>query len=68
MITSKIDWDGKQNIVVIGDGTVTLRISLDDFIDLRAVQYVTELALEKADLALPPRPLRREKAEAPAHE
>ena len=68
MITSKMEWNGKQWIVVISNGSIGFRIPLDDFINLNAVRYVTELALEKADLALPPRPLRREKAEAPAHE
>jgi hypothetical protein len=43
MFTSIIDWDGKQNMVVIMDGQNTVRVPLDDFIELSAVQYVIEL-------------------------
>jgi hypothetical protein len=46
MVTTIIDWDGKQNVVVITDGTQTIRVPLDAFIELPAVQYVIELANE----------------------
>jgi hypothetical protein len=29
MVTTIIDWDGKQNVVVITDGTQTIRVPLD---------------------------------------
>jgi hypothetical protein len=36
MVTTIIDWDGKQNVVVITDGTQTIRVPLDAFIELPA--------------------------------
>jgi len=47
MFKAIIDWDGKQNVVVITDGQSTMRIPLDDFIALPAVRYVMELAVEE---------------------
>jgi hypothetical protein len=48
MITTIIDWDGKQNVVVIMDGTQAIRVPLDEFIELPAVRYVMDLAVEQA--------------------
>ena len=52
MFNALIEWDGKQNVVVITDGQNTMRIPLDDFIALPTVRYVTELAVERAGLEL----------------
>ena len=55
MVSTTIDWDGRQNVVVLSDGKQTMRIPLDDFLQLKATRYVIELALERADL-LPQQP------------
>jgi hypothetical protein len=41
-------WDGKQWIVVISDDKATIEIPLDEFIELPAVRYVMDLAVEQA--------------------
>jgi hypothetical protein len=55
MFTSKIIWDGKQNIVVISHSEGSINIPLDDFLELKAVRYVIELAQEQTDLGLVPK-------------
>ena len=50
MITTVIEWDGRQNIVSIRDDAAVIDIPLEAFLKLPAVRYVIELALEQADL------------------
>ena len=70
MITTRIDWDGKQNIVVLirVDGAAMhelVRMPLDDFMTLGATRYAIELALERAGLGLAALLPESARAEAP---
>jgi hypothetical protein len=50
MITTVIEWDGRQNIVSIRDDAAVIDIPLDTFLKLPAVRYVIAVAVEQADL------------------
>ena len=50
MITTVIEWDGRQNVVSIRDDAAVIDIPLEAFLKLPAVRYVIAVAVEQADL------------------
>ena len=55
-MNATLRWDKGHWPAVITDGQQVIEMTLDTFKDLPAVRYVTELALEKADLLHRPIP------------
>lgn len=51
-IRTRIDWDGRQNVVVLTINGQDTRIPLDAWLRLGAVRYAAELLKEKLDLGL----------------